>query len=62
MSGKLCIPTLDYRISHFRRGPSSLYRRASVEIRAGRVKTTWKYPTGSRSASRSASHVRAAFT
>jgi len=25
-----------------------------------RVKTTWKYPTGSRSASRSASHVRAA--
>ena len=27
---------------------------------AGRVKTTWKYPTGSRSASRSASQVRAA--
>jgi len=26
----------------------------------GRVKTTWKYPTGSRSASRAASQVRAA--
>ena len=31
-----------------------------VAISAGSVKTTWKYPTGSRSASRSASQVRAA--
>jgi hypothetical protein len=33
---------------------------AMTATSAGSVNTTWKYPTGSRSASRSASHVRAA--
>ncbi len=31
--------------------------KATSAISAGSVNTTWKYPTGSRSASRSASHV-----
>jgi hypothetical protein len=37
----------------------ALFCKAMSASSAGMLKTTWKYPTGSRSASRAASHSRA---